>query len=87
MKKTLKAKEEFFYDGRTRKVGEKFTAVDPDANILVCLNKAEESTPDPVVAVEAAPVYEAKVVTAEEPEESPPRRRRYMRRDMTAEKS
>lgn len=89
MRKTLKATQEFFYGGRTLKEGEKFTAVDPDANILVVLGKATESTPD--LVVEAAPVKDPKIETSDlkpEPQQSTdaaPRKRRYMRRDMTAE--
>lgn len=89
MKKTLKAKHEFFYGGKTHKAGDTFEAVDPDANILVVTGKAEDVTagqkkpaaPEP----KPAPKLEAKVETAEETSTAEPnKRRRYLRRDMQA---
>ncbi len=97
MRKTLKAKEEFFYGGKTHKVGDHFDAVDPDANILVVTNKAELVAPDQKVKKPvAAPKLETAALTTEErssPEAmttensgelSSGGRRKYMRRDMTA---
>ena len=87
MKKRLKAKEEFYYGGATRKVGDEFEATDPDANILVCIGKAS--------AVEAAaPKLQTTAIRAEQPkvpqeetqnEPAPRRRREYRRRDMVPE--
>lgn len=95
MKKTLKATHEFFYGGKTLKSGEEFEAVDPDANILVCLGKAvasEGPAPEPPpFKPAAAPKLETaalKPADAVDPTEaSPTRRKRYMRRDMTAEEN
>lgn len=93
MKKTLKATHEFFYGGKTLKSGEEFEAVDPDANILVCLGKATESKSEPApepppVKPEPAPkIQTADLKPAEESTETPTRRKRYMRRDMTAEEN
>lgn len=84
MKKTLKATQEFFYGGKTVKEGEKFEAVDPDANILVCLGKAVDSKPDPKPDPIPAPKLETSDLKSEEPSVTP-RKRRYMRRDLTAE--
>lgn len=84
MKKTLKATQEFFYGGKTLKEGEKFEAVDPDANILVCLGKATEASADPIPE---APKIETAEMRPTPPERAarPDGRRRYARRDMTAE--
>jgi len=93
MKYKLKAKEEFFYGGKTHKVGDVFEAVDPDARVLVATNKVEDVTKAPPKT--AAPEYETRDVKAQEKPaepmttESTPatgRPRRYLRRDMTSEK-
>jgi hypothetical protein len=92
MKYKLKAKEEFFYGGKTHKVGDHFEAVDPDARVLVATNKAEDVTKK---AAEAAPTYQTQEIKAEEKPAEPVttddvpttgRTRRYARRDMTSEK-
>lgn len=79
----LRAQQEFFYDGKTLKVDDKFEAVDPDANILCCLGKAvkvENYQPQKL---------QTTAMKAEEPapvaEETTSRKRRYMRRDMVPE--
>lgn len=86
MKKRLMAKEEFFYDGATRKVGDEFDAVDPDANILVLIGKA--------YAIETPKKLQTTAIRAEQPrvpqeetqdEPAPRRRREYKRRDMVSE--
>lgn len=84
MKKYLKATQEFFYGGKTLKAGEEFEAVDPDANILVCLGKATDATAKPAKLQTPAPKIETAELSAEE-EPRPEGRRRYARRDMTAE--
>lgn len=97
MKKKLKATHEFFYGGKTLKSGEEFEAVDPDANILVCLGKATENNsqsapePEPPQVKPTASKLETADLKPEDTEESvaeaPTRRKRYMRRDMTAEEN
>lgn len=84
MKKRLMAKEEFFYDGATRKVGDEFDAVDPDANILVLIGKAYAIEPKKTQT--AAMKAEPRVPQEETQDEPAPRRRReYRRRDMVPE--
>lgn len=96
MMKKLRAKQEFFYGGATRKVGDQFEAADPDANILVVLGKAEDDTQvvNDQSVKPSAPKLQTAAVKAEEPSsaepmstqntELPTGRRRYARRDMVA---
>jgi hypothetical protein len=109
VKKILKALEEFYYDGATRKIGDEFEAVDPDATILTVLKKAEDvgvrevvKKPPPQKPAPQKPApqkLETTDLEAEKPApeqvdepmttensglESTTRKRRYLRRDMTA---
>lgn len=85
MKKVLKANQEFFYGGKTHKVGDEFEAVDPDANILIVTGRATEVVSQSVVKPDPAKLETTQV----KPERAvrPDGRKRYMRRDMTAEEN
>ena len=75
----LKALKSHVYAGKRRAVGDEFEArTSSDARILMAVRLAERSQQ----AVEPAPPVVAPVA---EPEVRKPRRRRYSRRDMTAE--
>lgn len=86
------AKQEVWYEGRTRNVGEYFDCTDMDAKILEATGKVDISK-EPVSLAKAAPTnYQTKVETPSQPmttetagDIAGKTRRRYQRRDMTAE--
>lgn len=97
MIKKLRAKEKFFYGGKTHEVGGHFEASDPDANILVVTGKADhvaessETAAQPALTqtLEMRDLKSSEESAAQPAEDKAPttrRRREYLRRDMTSEK-
>lgn len=80
---TLTAVKPLTYGSRRIRPGESFAATDSHARLLVALGRAVRQMPAPVAAraLEAAPAADDEPAA----EAAPKTRRRYRRRDMTAE--
>jgi hypothetical protein len=91
----IRALEDMYCDSRQRYKGELFELPEQFAKVLVLIGKAEnaeqeaqqprEPTPPPEPKPPPPPPQVMSTQSAEEIVESPPKKKRYMRRDMRAE--